>query len=69
MEENKNIPPEQPQQNIPEGKNSATENILPEAETAATEQPQTSNLKTETSNMEVHHPHHVTHKKKWGKPL
>ena len=69
MEENKSIPPEQPQQNIPEGKNSATENILPEAATAATEQPQTSNLKTETSNMEVHHPHHVTHKKKWGEYL
>ena len=69
MEENKSIPPEQPQQNIPEGKNSATENILPEAATAATEQPQTSNLKTETSNMEVHHPHHVTHKKKWTEYL
>jgi len=69
MEENKNIPPEQPQHNIPEGKNSATENILPEAATAATEQPQTSNLKTETSNMEVHHPHHVTHKKKWTEYL
>ena len=69
MEENKSIPPEQPQQNIPEGKNSATENILPEAATAATGQPQTSHLKTETSNMEVHHPHHVTHKKKWGEYL
>jgi len=27
MEENKSIPPEQPQQNIPEGKNSATEDL------------------------------------------
>ncbi len=54
MEENRTIPP-QPQQNIPEGKNAATENIVPEAATAATEQPlqkksfgQTSNLKTGT---------------------
>src|SRR6185503_14417301 len=30
-------------------------------------EPQTSNLKPATENMEVHkHPHHVTHKKKWG---
>src|SRR6185503_1625235 len=29
--------------------------------------PQTANIKPETENMEVHkHPHHVTHKKKWG---
>ena len=69
MEENKNIPPEQPKQNISEEINSATENILSEAATAATGQPQTSHLKTETSNMEVHHPHHVTHKKKWGEYL
>jgi hypothetical protein len=31
------------------------------------QQPQTLNLKPESENMEVHkHPHHVTHKKKWG---
>ncbi len=65
MEENKNIPAEQPLQNIPEEINYTTENILPEAETAATEQPQTSNLKTETLNMEVHHHGHVHEKKKW----
>ncbi len=30
-------------------------------------QPQTSNPQQETKDMEVHkHPHHVTHKKKWG---
>ena len=65
MEENKNIEPEQQLQNIAEEINSTTENILPEAETAATEEPQTSNLKTETSNMEVHHHGHVHEKKKW----
>lgn len=28
---------------------------------------QTSNIPPQTENMEVHkHPHHVTHKKKWG---
>ncbi|HLG41045.1 MAG TPA: hypothetical protein VI461_15295 [Chitinophagaceae bacterium] len=33
-------------------------------------QPQTINYKQETDNMEVHkHPHHVTHKKKWGEYL
>jgi hypothetical protein len=33
-------------------------------------QPQTINDKQETENMEVHkHPHHVTHKKKWGEYL
>jgi len=64
MEENKNIQPEQPLQNNTEEINSTTENILPEAETAATEEPQTSNLKTETSNMEVHHHTHPGHHKK-----
>lgn len=30
-------------------------------------QPQTSDIEPQTENMEVHkHPHHVTHKKKWG---
>ncbi len=33
-------------------------------------QPQTSNIEPQTENMEVHkHPHHVTHKKKWGEYL
>ena len=65
MEENKNIPLVQPEQNIPEGKNSATENILPEAETAATEEPHTSNPQPQTEEMEVHHHAHVHEKKKW----
>src|SRR5205085_12415934 len=31
------------------------------------QQPETSNHKPETKDMEVHkHPHHITHKKKWG---
>src|ERR1700694_6030396 len=35
-----------------------------------TEQPETQNSKPETASMEVHkHPHHVTHKKKWGEYL
>jgi hypothetical protein len=33
------------------------------------EQPQTENSKLQTEEMEVHHPHHVTHKKKWGEYL
>ena len=67
MEENKNIEPEQQLQNIAEEINSTTENILPEAETPATEQPETSNIKTETpKQMEVHHHTHPGHhKKKW----
>jgi hypothetical protein len=65
MKENKNIPPEQPPENIPEEINSATESIFSEAETAATEQPQTSNPKRETTEMEVHHHGHVHEKKKW----
>src|SRR5215471_21684484 len=33
-------------------------------------QPETVNTKPRTQNMEVHkHPHHVTHKKKWGEYL
>ena len=41
------------------------ENILPAGQ--AIENPQTTDPTSETENMEVHkHPHHVTHKKKWG---
>jgi len=69
MDENKNIPLEQPPQNITEEINSTTENILPEAETAATGQPETSNIKNETQDMEVHHHGHVHEKKKWREYL
>ena len=45
---------------IPQSENSSAENI------SATEA-DTITLNQETENMEVHkHPHHVTHKKKWG---
>ncbi len=34
------------------------------------EQPQTINIEPQTPDMEVHkHPHHITHKKKWGEYL
>ncbi len=50
----------QPEQKIP------GETIVPAVE----EQPQSSNLQPQTEQMEVHkHPHHVTHKKKWGEYL
>ncbi|MEJ7675981.1 MAG: hypothetical protein WKF59_25600 [Chitinophagaceae bacterium] len=37
--------------------------------TEESSQSQTSNPKLEIVNMEVHHPHHVTHKKKWTEYL
>src|SRR6202049_2747859 len=52
-----------------------TENHFPDESNApkpeiSDQQPQTLSLKPETENMEVHkHPHHVTHKKKWGEYL
>jgi len=86
MEENKNLPPEQPPAKIPEVPPTTTppaveettpplESILPEDEqaqssplnqtkTPATQQPQTSNLKPETIDMEVHHHTHPGHHKK-----
>ncbi len=69
MEENKNIEPQKPPQNTTEEINSTPVNFLPEAATAATGQPQTSNLKTETQDMEVHHHGHVHEKKKWKEYL
>jgi hypothetical protein len=65
MEENKNIEPQKPPQNTTEEINSTPVNFLPKAATAATGQPQTSNIKTETPVMEVHHHGHVQEKKKW----
>jgi hypothetical protein len=69
---------EQPQstEGGPPGEKVPEQIAAPETE----EQPQTSNLSSEasakedlehqTENMEVHkHPHHVTHKKKWGEYL
>ncbi len=72
MEENKNLPagqsdtpPEQPPKNISEDIPSYAENIIPTPKTSAPTQPQTSNIKTETPVMEVHHHGHVHEKKKW----
>ncbi len=73
MSEEKNIPPEE----IPENNNSPVEPILQNKESDLnTEyidevaQPKTENSKPQTEEMEVQkHPHHVTHKKKWGEYL
>lgn len=80
MEENKNILPKQTAENIPEVEHSESqtlneeiisseENILPETETTASEQPQTINTQQQNENMEVHHHSHNPaephHKKNW----
>jgi hypothetical protein len=65
MEENKNIKPEQPLENIPEEITPSQEYILPDAETTTTELQQTTNTKLQTEAMEVHHHGHVHEKKKW----
>lgn len=75
MEENKDIPPEQPpavgqtsspQENILSEKTQEPIRPLNEIESPVTQQPQTSNLKFETTDMEVHHHTHPGHhKKKW----
>lgn len=64
-EENKNTE-EKTAENIPGGGTA-----IPGLETAEPVQPQTTNPKLQTEQeMEVHkHPHHVTHKKKWGEYL
>ena len=66
MSEEKNIE----RQGI-ENEKSKSENVnqhFPEDSHAP--QLQTSNIQLQTTNMEVHkHPHHVTHKKKWGEYL
>lgn len=66
MEENKNPEPEEkPAENIPEVIHPPGETDIPE-----TEELQTTNYEPQTEEMEVHkHPHHVTHKKKWGEYL
>jgi hypothetical protein len=62
MEENKNIQPEQPPQNIQEGGvTPSAENILPKTETTATEIINTQ----PTEEMEVHHHSHSHGKKNW----
>jgi hypothetical protein len=64
-EENKNTGEEQQAESLPEQIVSQEEMITP-----GTEEPETTNPKLQTENMEVHkHPHHVAHKKKWGEYL
>ncbi len=73
MSEEKNIPPEE----IPENNNSPVVPILQNKESDLNKeyidevsQPKTENSKPQTEEMEVQkHPHHVTHKKKWGEYL
>ena len=78
MEEEKNIPPEEiPQEQParpaggPVTKEPADENISSAEPIAEAEQPLTlKTLNDSNDTMEVHkHPHHVTHKKKWGEYL
>ncbi len=62
MEENKNIEPEQPSENMPEEIISSDQILLSETEG----QPQTTNNNLETDFMEVHHHPDLHHKpKKW----
>lgn len=62
---------DKPQQEPQLNEFSTDETIVPAAETStAAEQPQTTNNKPGTADMEVHkHPHHVTHTKKWSEYL
>ncbi len=66
MEENKSPEPEeQPAEHIPEVIHPPEETDIP-----VTEELQTRNYEPQSEEMEVHkHPHHVTHKKKWGEYL
>ncbi|MEO6221066.1 MAG: hypothetical protein ABIO81_11595 [Ginsengibacter sp.] len=65
MEENKKIESQKPPQNTTEEINStATENILPKTETAASEQQQTTIPTSKIKDMEVHHHTHPGHHKK-----
>ena len=68
MSESENIPAEQPAENISEATIPPHKNILPRTEADSFET--STNDKSQTEYMEVHkHPHHVTHKKKWGEYL
>jgi len=73
MTEEKNIPDEKPEdQKSPlAGRAGKGENVTEHSpEDSHASKPQVGNLENQTTNMEVHkHPHHVTHKKKWGEYL
>ena len=68
MLESENIQVEQPAENISKATIPQQENILPLAEAESFKT--STNDKSQTEYMEVYkHPHHVTHKKKWGEYL
>jgi len=70
MSEEKNIPPEEIPQEQPVNKESADETLSSAEPVTESEQLITHNSELIPSDMEVHkHPHHVTHKKKWGEYL
>jgi hypothetical protein len=78
MSEEKNIPQENSMSDRQAGKNQITNSSQRPADKKEEDknisqpetQLQTSNIEPQATNMEVHkHPHHVTHKKKWGEYL
>ena len=69
MKEEQNMPEEQTTGDILP---STEQNSLPAGqgiEPVPDPQPEISNPKSENENMEVHHPHHIAHKKKWTEYL
>ena len=65
MSEEKNKKSEHRIENT-ESKNVGNKQHFPE-DSHVPRQPQTSNIEPQTTNMEVRkHPHHITHRKKWG---
>jgi len=74
MEENKNIDPEQPAENIPEVEHSeippsSGKIISSEQKPLPKTEEQLSTLNLQPSDMEVHHHGHVHEKKKWKEYL
>ena len=68
MSDSENIPAEQPAENISEATIPPQAEILINSHAVFSET--STNDKIQTEDMEVHkHPHHVTHKKKWGEYL
>jgi hypothetical protein len=75
MEDNKNTEPKQPSESVPKEIIAVDETVVPESKAATVvkqieqcEIPITSgttNTKSQTSTMEVHHHGHVHEKKKW----
>ena len=72
MSEEKNIPEEElTMGNLPAGSQGKHSDSYQKASEPAVEQtqPQTSNIKPQTEEMEVHHHGHVHHQKKWKEYL